>query len=170
VDQKTGRAGILASDGTIKTVMRNLRSAMADPVYSSGKYRSLADIGITTNPKTGELDFNESKVKQALTEDYEGVAKVFIRSKDAVGIAARLADQVKALRDAQNGILKSRTRALDSIIKDQDQGIARKEMVASRKAETIKRRFSNLEGQLSGMKAQGDFLAQRFAANNNKDN
>jgi flagellar hook-associated protein 2 len=170
VDQKTGRAGILASDGTIKTVMRNLRSAMADPVYSSGKYRSLADIGITTNPKTGELDFNESKVKQALTEDYEGVGKVFIRSKDAVGIAARLADQVKALRDAQNGILKSRTRALDSIIKDQDQGIARKEMVASRKAETIKRRFSNLEGQLSGMKAQGDFLAQRFAANNNKDN
>ncbi|MDQ3231056.1 MAG: flagellar filament capping protein FliD, partial [Pseudobdellovibrionaceae bacterium] len=165
VDQKTGRAGILAGDGTIKTVMRNLRSAMADPVYSAGKYRTLADIGITTNPKTGELDFKESKVKQALTEDYESVAKIFIRSKDAMGIAARLADQVKALRDAQNGILKSRTRALDNIIKDQDQGIARKEQAAAKKADSIKRRFTSLESQLSGMKAQGDFLAQRFAQN-----
>jgi flagellar hook-associated protein 2 len=169
VDAKTGRAGILAGDGTIKTVMRNLRSAMADPIYSAGKYRSLADIGITTNPKTGELDFAEAKVKAALTDDYEAVAKVFIRGKDAVGVAARLADQVKALRDAQNGILKSRTRALDNIIKDQDQGIQRKEQAAARKADSIKRRFTSLESTLSGMKAQGDFLAQRFAQNNNNN-
>jgi flagellar capping protein FliD len=77
---------------------------------------------------------------------------------------------VKALRDAQNGILKSRTRALDNIIKDQDQGIQRKEQQAARKADSIKRRFTSLESTLSGMKAQGDFLAQRFAQNNNNNN
>ncbi len=169
VDQKTGRAGILAADGTIKTVMRTLRTGISDPVFTGGKYRTLADIGITTNPKTGELDYAETKVKAALAEDYEGVAKIFIRGKEAMGVAARLSELIKGLRDAQNGILKSKTRALDNIIKDQDTGIAKKEAAMARKEETIKRRFTNLESQLSGMKAQGDFIAQRFAANNNNN-
>lgn len=164
VDAKTGRAGILAADATIKTVMRSLQSNLSTPLVSQGKYRTLADIGITTNPKTGEFDFADTKVRAALAEDYDGVANLFIRSKDSLGIAARLADQIKGLRDSQNGILKSRTRSLDNIIKGQDEQIARKEAQMSRKEESIKRRFTALESQLSGMKAQGDFLKQRFAA------
>ncbi len=170
VDPKTGRAGILAADSTIKGVMRTLRSGLGDPIATGGKYRTIADIGITTNPKTGDLDFNEAKVKQALAEDYEAVAKLFIRNRDVMGLAARLAEQVKGLRDAQNGVLKSRTRALDNIIKDQDEGIARKEQNMVRKEESIKRRFTSLETTLSGLKAQGDFVAQRFAANNGNNN
>jgi flagellar hook-associated protein 2 len=167
VDAKTGKAGILASDGTIKTIMRGLQGQIGIPINSGSKYRTLADIGITTNPKTGELDYKESKVRQALAEDYDGVANLFVRSKDTLGIAARLADQIKGYRDAQNGILKSRTRALDNIIKGQDDQIARKEQQLVRKEESIKRRFTALESQLSGMKAQGDFLKQRFAAEQN---
>jgi flagellar hook-associated protein 2 len=165
VDPKTGRAGILAGDGTIKTIIRSLRNGLSDPVFTGGKFRTLADIGITTNPKTGELDYKEAKVRQALAEDYESVAKIFIRGRETLGVAARLADTIKGLKDAQNGLLKSRTRALDKIIKDQDDGIAKKEAGLARKEETIKRRFTSLESQLSGMKAQGDFLAQRLAAN-----
>jgi flagellar hook-associated protein 2 len=164
VDAKTGKAGILASDGTIKTIMRGLQGQIGIPLNSGSRYRTLADIGITTNPKSGELDYKESKVREALAEDYDGVANLFVRSKDTVGIAARLADQIKGYRDAQNGILKSRTRALDNIIKGQDDQIARKEQQLVRKEESIKRRFTALESQLSGMKAQGDFLKQRFAA------
>lgn len=164
VDQKTGRAGILAADGTIKTVMRTLQSNFGSNLINEGKFRSLAEIGITTNPKTGELDMAEAKVRQALAEDYEGVANLFVRDRENLGIAARLADKIKGLRDAQNGILRSRTRALDSIIKGQDDQIARKEQQLGRKEESIKRRFTALESQLSGMKAQGDFLKQRFAA------
>ena len=166
VDSKTGRAGILASDSTIKSVMRTLRSGISDPVATGGKYRTLADIGITTNPKTGELDYAEAKVKAALAEDYESVAKIFIRGRDGNGIASRLAELIKGLRDAQNGILKSRARSLDSIIKDQDAGILKKETAMAKKSDSIKRRFASLETQLSGMKAQGDFIAQRFAADN----
>ena len=35
-------------------------------------------------------------------------------------------------------------------------------MLATQRAESIKRRFSNLEGTLSGLKAQENFLKQRF--------
>ncbi len=164
VDAKTGRAGILAADGTIKTLMRTLQSSIGSSSIGDGKFRSLADIGITTNPKTGGLDIADAKVRQALAEDYDSVANLFVRNKDSLGVAARLSDKVKGLRDSQNGVLKSRTRALDNIIKGQDEQIVRKEAQLGRKEETIKRRFSSLESQLTGLKAQGDFLKQRFAA------
>ena len=59
-------------------------------------------------------------------------------------------------------MLKSRSKSLETVIKGQDEQIKRKEADFARKEETIKRRFTALEGNLAGMKAQGDFLAQKF--------
>ncbi|MES2745058.1 MAG: flagellar filament capping protein FliD [Bdellovibrionota bacterium] len=162
VNPQTQKAGLLASDSTIKTVMRTLQSGISSVNTQSGKYINLASIGITTNSKTGELDVDETKVKKALTEEYDSVAKLFVRSETTVGVAAAMADRIKGLRDASNGMLKSRAKSLDTIIKGQDDQITRKEADFARKEESIKRRFTALESNLSGMKAQGDFIAQRF--------
>lgn len=162
VNPQTQKAGILASDSTIKTVMRTLQGGISSVNNGSGKYPTLASIGITTNSKTGSLDIDETKVKKALTEDYDSVANLFVRSEKTTGVAAQLADRIKGLRDSSNGMLKSRAKSLDTIIKGQDDQIARKEAEFARKEESIKRRFTALEGNLSGMKAQGDFIAQKF--------
>ncbi|RYZ57649.1 MAG: hypothetical protein EOP07_09345 [Proteobacteria bacterium] len=162
VNQQTQKAGILASDGTIKAVIRTLQSALQNAVDTGGKYQTLASIGITTNAKTGELDIDATKVKKALTEDYDSVANLFVKTERGVGLAAGLADRIKGLRDSSNGMLKSRSKSLETVIKGQDEQIKRKEADFARKEETIKRRFTALEGNLAGMKAQGDFLAQKF--------
>lgn len=39
---------------------------------------------------------DEAKVKQALAEDYEAVANLFIQSRGAMGVAERLADKIKS--------------------------------------------------------------------------
>lgn len=163
VDPQTQKAGILAADSSIKTIMRQLQGVLSFSANTGGKYSTLAQIGITTNAKSGELDMDDAKVKAALAEDYDSVANLFIRRAQSVGAAARLADQIKGIRDSSNGLLKTRTRSLDTIIKGQDEQIARKEADFARKEESIKRRFTNLESTLSGMKAQGDFLQSRFA-------
>ena len=56
---------------------------------------------------------DETKVRQALTDDYESAAKLFIRSEAGAGLSGRLAESVKNFRDPQFGVLKSRVRALD---------------------------------------------------------
>jgi flagellar hook-associated protein 2 len=162
VNPQTQKAGILASDGTIKAVIRTLQSVLSTSVSSSGKYSNLASIGVTTNAKTGELDVDATKVKKALTEDYDSVANLFVKTDKGNGIAAGLAEKIKGLKDASNGLLKTRSKSLESIIKGQDEQIKRKEADFAHKEESIKRRFTALEGNLSGMKAQGDFLAQKF--------
>ncbi|MBC7532906.1 MAG: flagellar filament capping protein FliD [Oligoflexus sp.] len=162
VNPQTQKAGILASDGTIKAVIRTLQSVLQNSVSTSGKYSNLASIGVTTNAKSGELDFDATKVKKALTEDYDSVANLFVKTDRGNGIAAGLAEKIKGLKDASNGLLKTRSKSLEGIIKGQDEQIKRKEADFAHKEESIKRRFTALEGNLSGMKAQGDFLAQKF--------
>lgn len=162
VNPQTQKAGILAADGTIKAVIRSLQGALQNAVNTGGKYTNLASIGITTNSKTGELDIDATKVKKALTEDYDSVANLFVKTERGDGIASGLATRIKGLKDASNGMLRTRSKSLETIIKGQDELIKRKEADFARKEESIKRRFTALEGNLSGMKAQGDFLAQKF--------
>lgn len=161
-DPKTGQYGILSGDASIKYVMRQLQSAMVSVPNGGNKFNTLSEIGITTNSKSGELELNESKVRDALTEDYDNVAQLFIRSKKSIGIAETLAQKLKNFRDPGYGTVKSRIRALDRIIKSQDQDIERRERQLESKEQAIKRRFTALESTLASLKGQSDFLKSRF--------
>ena len=156
VDPKTNRAGILAGDSSIKQIMRTLQGAVVTSVKTGGKFSTLAEIGITTDPKTGNLKMDDTKVRQALTDDYESAAKLFIRSEAGAGLSGRLAESVKNFRDPKFGVLKSKVRALDNIIKTSDKEIENKERMLTQRAESIKRRFSNLEGTLSRTESAGN--------------
>lgn len=163
-DPQTGQRGILAGDQSLSTVMRGVQSVIGNNRSSSGKFQTLADIGITTDPKTGTLRMDDAKVKSALADDYEGVARLFIRGRDGMGIAEAMADKLKSLRDPGSGAVKSRLRSLDNIIKSQDEDIERRERQAESKGEMIRRRFAALDGQIANMKSQGNFLAARMGA------
>lgn len=164
IDPETGKAGLLAKDAALKTIQRQLQSTIGQPINTSGKYATLADVGITTDPKTGQLNLDEAKVKGALADDYEGVAKLFIRTKDTMGVADRMAGAIKSIRDPSSGALKAKLKGLDDIIRGQDDEIKRKERTMQQREEAIRRRFTALEGQMSQLKSQGDYLTQRMAA------
>jgi flagellar hook-associated protein 2 len=162
IDEKTNRAGILAADSTLRSVMRSLQGTFSVPQTTGGKYQTIAQIGITTDPKTGDLRMDEAKVKQALAEDYDGVAALFIRSQNGDGLAERMAQRLKTLRDPSSGAVRSRVRALDTIITNADKDIERRERQLEQREQMIRQKFTALEGRLSGLQAQGNFLQQRF--------
>ena len=163
VDPKTEKAGILAADSTTKMVLRQLQTALSGAVSPGGKYRTLADIGITTEPKGGTLNMDDTKVKAALAEDYEAVAKLFVMSRNGNGVAEKVGSKLKNFRDPGYGMVKSRQRGLERIIKNQDKAIEQKERLLEQKEEGIRRRFTALEGRLANLQSQGNFLAARFA-------
>jgi flagellar hook-associated protein 2 len=163
-DPKTGKRGILAGDSAVTTVMRGLQTTLGDSRTNAGKFQSLADVGVTTDPKTGNLKLDEAKVKNALAEDYEAVAKLFIRGKEAAGLADAMALKLKQLRDPGSGAVKTRTRALENIIKSQDQDIERRERNLVSKEESIRRRFASLEGQIANLQSQGSMFEGKGAS------
>ncbi|MCX6105767.1 MAG: flagellar filament capping protein FliD [Proteobacteria bacterium] len=163
-DPKQEQPGPLAGDASVRQVMRSLQTGMFPGGAPPGKFQNLSDIGISTNPKTGELNMDESKVRAALTDNYDSVANLFIRSKFGDGVAERITQKIKELRDPGSGVLRSKMRGLDTIIETQDKAIANKERQLGEKEEAIKRRFSSLESQMNNLQAQGQFLAQRLGS------
>lgn len=162
VDPETQKAGMLSGDGTIKTVMRQLQSTVTTPTNTNGKFRTLAEIGITTDPRSGKLKLDESKVRGSLAEDYDSVAKLFISTSKTNGVAGRMSDRLRNFRDPGTGTVKSRVRGLEQIIKNQDKEIERKERLLEEKEESIRRRFTAMESRLSELNGQKSYLSQRF--------
>lgn len=157
-----GQPGLLSGDSSVRQIMRGLQGALFPQDIQNAKYHTLSEIGISTNPKTGELVMDDTKVRNALTDDYDAVAQLFIRTKFGNGLGERISEKLQAYRDPGQGVIKSRLRGLDAIIDSQDKNIATKERQLGEKEESIKHRFAALDGQLSDLNAQSSFLKQRF--------
>ncbi|MBP6217436.1 MAG: flagellar filament capping protein FliD [Oligoflexales bacterium] len=160
---ETGTYGLLSGDSSIKYVLRQLQSSFSAFGVAGKKFSTVAEIGITTNSKTGQLNLDENKVRAALAEDYEGVAKLFIQTENSHGIAEIMSDKIKTFRDPAVGAMKSKVRGLERIIENQDKDIARRQKQLENSEKNITRQFTALEGTLADLQSQGDFLKARFA-------
>ena len=163
VDQTTKQAGSLSKDNTLRTLRRSLQNAIQYNSAAEGKYHTLADIGITSDAKTGALKLDETKAKQSLAENYVGVANMFVQSNRGPGFGTVISDAVRQSQSASGGVLASKDREYSRIIKNFDDDIERKERIADSKAESIKRRFAALEQLLGGLNAQGQYLQAKMA-------
>ena len=92
-----GTAGPFTTDGTVRTVVRQLGALTAAPLVSTGAITSLADLGVATGTD-GKLTVNTAKLDAALASDPDGVAALFnpvqsasdskLQIKSATGAAA----------------------------------------------------------------------------------
>ncbi len=99
--EEKARSGIFRADPLLSRISSEMRMLVTDRVEGlEGKYKSLSSIGITTSPDwkdNGKLYIDEDKLRAALAEDMDGVAKIFNNSsKDPAsqGIAHKLNDQI----------------------------------------------------------------------------
>jgi flagellar hook-associated protein 2 len=162
IDPRTQRAGLLSSESSLRTVLRGLQSTFAGTENSGTKFNNLASIGITTDPKTGSLVMDEAKVRQNLAEDYDSVAELFIRSDRSRGIADQLGEKLRGYRDPNGGMVRSRLRSIDTIIRNADRDLEHKERQLQQREQAIRQRFNALETRMADLHSQGNYIAQRF--------
>jgi flagellar hook-associated protein 2 len=160
INPQTNKAGSLSKDSTLKQLQRNLQSALQ--YQGNGKFRTLSQIGITSDPKSGTLKIDAAKVKQALAEDYDSVAELFVQTERGAGFGTRMSDAVRNAQNQQTGVLGSKDREYKRTLESFDDDIVRKERAASQRAEGIKRKFAALEGLINGMNSQGQAIAARL--------
>ncbi|MAZ66836.1 MAG: hypothetical protein CMF25_06975 [Kangiellaceae bacterium] len=66
-----GDSGLLIGDSALRTLMNNIRSAVYQivPGLENDEFRTLADIGISTNEENGFLSLNSSTFQNAIKEN-----------------------------------------------------------------------------------------------------
>ncbi len=78
-DPEKGEASILTGDSTVRNIQNQLKRVLSDivPGLENASVRSLADVGISTDFETGELQFNSQKFQQQLAENPDDVTALF---------------------------------------------------------------------------------------------
>jgi flagellar hook-associated protein 2 len=158
-DSENKTAGPLIGDSTVQTVQRVLRSALGTAV--SGSPATLTELGITTQ-SDDTLSVDDTKLSDALNTNMTGVSNLFLDATS--GVAQRMMANVDSLTLAATGILTAGIDGTQNNIDDLSQKIADKEADLILFQEDLTRRFSVLEGLVSRLKSQGQYLTQQLAS------
>lgn len=101
--------GPLLGDSSIRNVMSSLRNEMVR-MSGEGGVKALADLGISSDWKTGQLKLDDAKLTAALESNFDQVAGYLAGDN---GLMGRISKSVAGYV-ASDGVLKQRTDALQA--------------------------------------------------------
>ncbi|AJY69283.1 flagellar cap protein FliD [Geobacter sulfurreducens] len=169
----TKKGGVLSGDSTLRNVKTQLQNILTTPVAGiTGKYSTLADIGITTDRSNGTLTVDATKLADALGSNFNDVVELFTKNggvsnldTEKYGVAEQFRKVIDRFTHAYegpsstaNGIISSRVRGLNDTIKSIDDQIAAMEVRMERKEEALKKQFTAMETLVSSLTTQGNSL------------
>ncbi|MNT60861.1 Flagellar hook-associated protein 2 [compost metagenome] len=122
--------------------------------------RSIADLGISTDPKTGQLKLDQSKLDKALTT-YPADIKRLMGASD--GLAAQFATAIgNVLGD--NGSIKASKDGLNKSIEDVKSQLDRAKTSSAAQMALMRTQFVALDKFVSQQSVTANYLTQQFAA------
>ncbi len=163
--EEAAKSGLLRSDPIISSILSEMRMVLSEA--------DLRSIGITTGSwqEYGRLHLNETKFKEAFSEDPEAVMEIFtkVEGENNVGLAGRL---TRVLDGGLDRLTRTAGRAasaydqsfLSEQIRDYERRLEAMEERLTRVENRYWNQFIAMERALSELYAQSDWLYQQLAA------
>lgn len=126
---------------------QDLREAVRN-ASSSGTFGSLADIGLTTDYKTGQLTLRKDKLEEAMAKDPEAVAQLF--SSEGNGLGSVVDSTIDSYTKSA-GVIKNNQDALRGRSKAMDSQVERYERHLASYEKQLKKQFGALEEFMNQM-------------------
>ena len=176
-DGKTTIAAALTGDPLARGVLASIR----EPLTSTGagdKLTALSQLGITTNQKTGALDFDSIKFSAAMDTQKLGgeVQKLFLGDPAATGDAAKgLLERMNAVITpytvtGSEGILDARSTSLAKV----KTNLASQQVALDRRIETLTdvltKKYNAMDALVGKLKATASNITSMFEAMNAQKN
>ncbi|MEZ3498970.1 flagellar filament capping protein FliD [Pantoea sp. KPR_PJ] len=159
-DSQSSSNGALLGDSTLRTIQSQLKSMLTNTA-SSSTFKTLAQIGVTSDPTTGELELDADKLSSSLTSNMSGVKEMIIGDGKTTGIATRVASNLTSwlsstgiVQSATDGVSKTLNNLTDQYNKVNDRinnTIAR-----------LKTQFTQLDVVMSSLNQTSSYLTQQF--------
>ncbi len=166
-----GNAGPLSGDNAIRDMLNQLSKLTTTQLASTGNYRTLNDIGISTN-RDGTLTLNSAKLDSAIAADPAGVSQmlnptVSSASDPGLGVA------VKTIRDnlqSTNGVLATSKAKYDAIQKQLSKQLDKLNEDMTDYEERLSEVYNRMQTQLAAFKATQSYLTQQISLWTNENN
>lgn len=159
----TGDSG-LKYETSLSTIKSKMREPVSSTKISSGTYRTLADIGISTGKvgttgtsTTNQLQIDETKFNEAMANDPSAVKELLIGSttdSTTTGFAGKLKEVVEATMDNTNGYFSVKDTSIKSQVKSLNEQITRRTSSVEAYKKTLTSQFNAMDQTISKLKAQ----------------
>jgi flagellar hook-associated protein 2 len=157
------QAGALVADSTLRSMMSQMRTALASPVQGAGSLQVLAQLGVSTN-RDGTMSLDTEKLKAAVADDPAGIKEFFNGDK---GLFNRIGD-ITTVYSGAGGLLASRETSLNSTI----YGLAEDQASLDRRIEsltlTMYKKFNAMDNLVARLNATRDSVMATLNALNKK--
>jgi len=157
---KIYESGALKGDSFLSSIKSSIRNEI-NTSSGSGTFNYLAEIGVTSDAKSGELKLDSDVLDKAITSDYESVSKLF--AEEDTGVAYRLDSKIDEYIN-YNGLIKGKEDGINSRLrtnsKDQDSMLSRLEL----KEAAFLKQFSSLDSLIGQMNSTSNALAGQLAS------
>ncbi|CNI83723.1 flagellar filament capping protein FliD [Yersinia bercovieri] len=169
VATQNSQNGALMGDSTLRGLVSEFRSAV-NGVYgdSSDDYGSLADLGIKIDAATGQMTLNEGKLDEAIANNPDGIANMFIGRGDNEGLATSLNSMItNYVGDTDkkiDGVIKASTTSLDSQVKLMTTQIEKTQKLIDSQVERYRAQFQNLDSTMSKLNNLSNQLGSILAS------
>ncbi|MFO0775933.1 MAG: flagellar filament capping protein FliD [Nitrospiraceae bacterium] len=159
-DQESKKGGPLFGEGTVRSVISTVRSALGSTLSGVSGPTSVGEVGFKTE-KDGTITLDEGKLSSALSTNYAGVKELFTSKGPLAGIGQRVGDAVDTLDDVQAGALTARQKGITGQLQRMTDDIQRKEDTLTAYEARLRAQFASLDGLLRQMQTQSNYLKSR---------
>ena len=157
-DVENESSSALTGDSLVRRVENQVRSAL-NSASGVGDIHSLADLGITSDYKTGKLEIDEEKLTEAV-RDHLGDVTEFLSGSNGVG---QNVDKVANEYIKSNGFIQNATDGLNRTIKDLEKQYEATSERIENKMENYRRQFSQLDVMMNQMSGISTYLTQQLS-------
>lgn len=157
-------SGALTGDSLTRNIQSQLRSAL-NAVNDSGTIRNLSSLGITTDPKNGQLVVDSKKLDAALKDSMVDVEKLFSGENGISKQLGTVADNfIKS-----GGTISTATDSMTKTLKDLEKQYEATSDRIDVKMENYRKQFSALDAMVAQMGSISSYLTQQLSmlGNNN---
>jgi flagellar hook-associated protein 2 len=161
-DTTNNVGGILLGDGTTQQVEEAIYNMVNSVVTGAGKYKDLAQIGITVNA-TGDasqgttLNFDPNAFAAAFASDPNSVQNLF--SAASIGLGNVINNAMTALTDPVNGSITLEDKTLTTQIQGYNDHINELNQILAEKKQQLQEEFNSMESSLASLQSQGTLLS-----------
>lgn len=159
-DAQDASNGALVGDSTLRTIQQQMKSLLTNTA-SSSTFKSLSQIGITTDPTTGQLETDQTKLDAALTKDPAGIKAMIIGDGKTTGIATTLATRMTDWLSSKGNIQSAKdgvSKTLNNLTKQYNAANERINDTIAR----LKTQFTALDLLVAKLNTTGDYLTAQF--------
>ncbi|MCT4714425.1 flagellar filament capping protein FliD [Enterobacteriaceae bacterium H18W14] len=159
-DSQDSSNGALLGDSTLRTIQTQLKGLLSNTSGSS-TFKTLAQIGITSDPSTGKLELDNDKLEAALKKDASGVKDMIVGDGKTTGITTSIGSNLTSwlsstgiIQAAKDGVSKT----LNNLTKQYNAASDRIDTLVAR----YKAQFTQLDVLMSSLNSTSSYLTQQF--------